>query len=106
MIEKSATIRNSAGIHCRPSAIIVTEAIAYPGEVRVVCEPGKANLRSLLDLVALGLEDGTPIRIQVTGPDEESFCAHMVELFERHFDFPELSEQERTEPMSILLVER
>ena len=106
MIEKKAIIRNSAGIHCRPSAVIVTEVIAYAGEVRVECEAGRANLRSLLDLVALGLEEGTPIRIQVSGPDEEAFCARLVELFERHFDFPQLSEQERADPVSILLVER
>lgn len=106
MIEKKAIIRNAAGIHCRPSAVIVTEAIAYEGEVRVLCEAGKANLRSLLDLVSLGLEEGTPVRIQVTGPDEEAFCNKLVGLFEKHYDFPELSEKERNEPVAILLVER
>jgi phosphocarrier protein HPr len=89
MIEKSATVRNSAGIHCRPSAVIVTEAISYPGTIHLKSAAGDADLRSLLTLVSLGLEAGATVRICVSGPDEEAFCDRVVEMFERHFDFPE-----------------
>lgn len=89
MIEKSATVLNSAGIHCRPSAIIVTEVIAYPGTVRMTCDAGEVDLRSLLALVSLGLDAGSTVRIGVSGPDEETFCDRLVEMFERRFDFME-----------------
>lgn len=39
-------------------------------------------------LIALGLEAGTSIAIRVEGPDEESQCKRLVDLFETHFDFP------------------
>jgi phosphocarrier protein HPr len=94
MIERSATVRNSAGIHCRPSALIVTAAIAYPGKIQVTCDEGDVDLRSLLALVSLGLSEGTPVRIRVWGPDEETVCQKMVELFERHFDFPPLRDDD------------
>lgn len=89
MIEKSATVQNSAGIHCRPSAIIVTAVINYLGEVRMTCEAGEVDLRSLLALVSLGLDAGTNVKISVSGPEEEAFCDRLVEMFERRFDFTE-----------------
>lgn len=96
MIEKTATIRNGQGIHCRPSAKIVTEASRYPGEITVLAETGEADLRSLLALVSLGLQENSQIRIRVEGDDEEAVCARFVELFETHFDFPPLSQPGRS----------
>jgi phosphocarrier protein HPr len=93
MIEKSATIQNAAGIHCRPSAVIVTAVIAYEGTVCLVCDEGNVDLRSLLSLVSLGLEPGRTVRLRVSGPDEEAFCERLVEMFERHFDFSERMEE-------------
>ncbi len=89
MIEKSATVQNSAGIHCRPSAVIVTAVIDYPGSVRMTCDAGEVDLRSLLSLVSLGLDAGSRVCINVSGPDEEVFCDRLVEMFERRYDFAE-----------------
>ncbi len=95
MIEKMATIRNEQGIHCRPSAKIVTEAIRFHCQIRVLSEAGEADLHSLLSLVSLGLQAGTTVRIQVTGDDEETVCSYFVELFETHFDFPQETSEGR-----------
>ena len=95
MIEKQAIVRNAHGIHCRPSAMIVTEAWRYPGQIEVAAEGGQSDLRSLLTLVSLGLQQGAQIRIRVTGPDEEQVCRRLVELFETNFDFPTVSPEER-----------
>ena len=96
MIERTATIRNGQGIHCRPSAKIVTEASRHPCLIRVLAESGEADLRSLLSLVSLGLQEGTTIRIQVTGEDESDVCNRIVDLFETQFDFPPLSADGRS----------
>lgn len=91
MIERSATIRNGQGIHCRPSAKIVTEASHHSATIRVLSETGEADLKSLLALVSLGLQEGAVVRIQVIGGDEAAICDRIVELFETQFDFPPLS---------------
>lgn len=88
MFEATAVIQNEAGIHCRPSAVLVKEGSAYPGEILVQADSGSCNLTSALECIMLGLEKGAEVRIQVTGPDEEGFCRKLVELFETHFDFP------------------
>lgn len=88
MYEAKATVQNEAGIHCRPSAVLVKEGMAYPGQILVTAESGTCTLTSALECIMLGLENGTELTIQVSGPDEEAFCKKLVELFETHFDFP------------------
>jgi phosphotransferase system HPr (HPr) family protein len=88
MIEATAVVQNEAGIHCRPSAILVKEGSAYPGKILVTAESGTCTLTSALELIMLGLEPGAQVNIQVTGPDEERYCQKLVGLFETHFDFP------------------
>ena len=88
MYEAKAVVQNEAGIHCRPSAILVKEGSAYPGEILVTAENGTCTLTSALECIMLGLEEGAEVSIQVTGPNEEEFGQKLVELFETHFDFP------------------
>ncbi len=88
MFEAKAIIRNEAGIHCRPSAILVKEGMAYTGDILITAESGNCTLTSALECIMLGLEKGTEVNIQVTGPDEDAFGKKLVELFETHFDFP------------------
>ncbi|MCZ7592953.1 MAG: HPr family phosphocarrier protein [Kiritimatiellae bacterium] len=88
MVELPATIQNSAGIHCRPSACIVKALSGYPGQVTVISPAGECDPRSIMELIGLGLGAGSTILIRVEGPDEEEQCARLVELFETHYDFP------------------
>ena len=61
------------------------------------------DLKSMLALVALGLEKGARVRIRTEGPDEASCCEQLVALFEREFDFPALDDPERSEAAERLL---
>jgi phosphotransferase system HPr (HPr) family protein len=88
MFEAQAVVKNEAGIHCRPSAILVKEGSAYAGEILVTAKSGTCTLTSALELIMLGLEPGAKVAIQVSGPDEQAFGQKLVELFETHFDFP------------------
>ena len=88
MFEGKAVVQNEAGIHCRPSAVLVTEGTAYAGSILVETKNGSCDLTSALECIMLGMEKGTEVTIQVTGPDEETFGKKLVELFETHFDFP------------------
>ena len=94
MVELPAIVCNTAGIHCRPSAVIIKEAMSYPGVIRVSANSRESDLRSVMSLLALGLHQGTPVTVQVTGPDEQTFCQKLVSLFETHFDFPPRAEGE------------
>lgn len=88
MVEAPAIVTNAAGIHCRPSAVIIKEVMNYPGVIHVTANSRESDLRSVMSLLALGLQQGTTLTIRVSGPDEEVFCRKLVALFQTHFDFP------------------
>lgn len=88
MIQKTVTIRNKAGIHCRPSGAIMTVAAKFPDHaITAESTHGTANLRSILDLLSMGLQKGDRVTISVTGPREQEACEKLAELFETEFDF-------------------
>lgn len=88
MVEKEAIIMNIAGIHCRPSAVIIKKAMDCEATILIDSPRGSCELNSVLELISLGLEQGTHMTISVSGKEEESVCQQMVELFETTFDFP------------------
>ena len=88
MIAQMVTIRNEAGIHCRPSSVIVKTAVDYPGTIRIQSEVGVADCRSIMGLLCLAMEKGTQVTITVSGKDEDRMSRELVKLFETEFDFP------------------
>ena len=88
MVEVQAVIKNEAGIHCRPTAVITQASAEYQGTVTVTAPLGTCRLGSALEMMMLGLEHGTQITIQVEGPDEATTAEKFKALFETHFDFP------------------
>lgn len=88
MESKTVVIKNRAGIHCRPSSAIMTVAAKFPGhEISAESKRGKVNLKSILDLLSMGLQKGDSVTIEVTGPSEKEACEKLAELFETEFDF-------------------
>ena len=88
MVERTATIVNSAGIHCRPSAAIVKDLNGYAGDITLATAEGSCDPRSIMELLALCLQEGTAVRVRVEGPDEVQVADRLVTLLETHFDFP------------------
>ncbi len=88
MKKATATIKNSAGIHCRPTALIIQEVAKVSSMITVSAPCGTCELGSALDLLMLCLEPGTEITIQANGPDEDVAILKFKALFETEFDFP------------------
>ena len=95
MSEREITIRNNAGIHCRPSGVILRAVQnEFPGHVFTVSKSDGSECRvdSILSLIALCLACGDrgdpPVQHGGDGPDEERALQQIGDLFEREFDFP------------------
>ncbi len=88
MVEVAAVIKNEAGIHCRPTAVITQAVAGVKSTITITAPAGSCQIGSALELLMLGLEQGTQITIQAKGPDEASAAAKFKELFETEFDFP------------------
>lgn len=88
MVEKTAVVQNQAGIHVRPSGIIIEKIGDYEGTVAAESNGFSVELNSVMGLLSLGLVQGDEVTIKVAGPDEAKVAAQVKELFERHYDFP------------------
>lgn len=91
MTSRIFTVRNKAGIHCRPSGVILT-AIKneFPGLVFEIETPDGevTRLDSMLNILALGLGRGSQATLRVSGGDEAAAAERIAALFETEFDFP------------------
>lgn len=91
MTEKRVKICNKAGIHCRPSSVILTTIKTdFPDTTFTLTKDGEASieLNSILGLISMGLHHGNEALLQAEGPNEEKACAKIAELLENEFDFP------------------
>jgi phosphocarrier protein HPr len=88
MVKRDAVINNNAGIHVRPSGVIMKEVSSFKGTVTIQRGGSSTELNNIMALLSLGLLHGDNITIQVEGPEEEEEADRLVELFEYNFDFP------------------
>lgn len=87
---RSVVIRNKAGIHCRPSGVILN-AIRdeFPGHRFQLTAAGtRIELASILDLLSLGLARGDEAQLTVEGPEAAKALKRIGDLLEYEFDFP------------------
>lgn len=66
-----AEIKNPTGLHARPAKIFVNLAKQYASTVTVFHNEKKANGKSLISLLTLGVETGAQIRVEIEGEDED-----------------------------------
>ena len=91
MKERVFTVRNKAGIHCRPSSVILNAINStYPGHTfTVVTSDGQeVEINSILTLISLGMTVGTQAKLLAEGPEEEKAVQEIGDLFENEFDLP------------------
>jgi phosphocarrier protein FPr len=71
MKQLDIVIQNPTGLHARPAKIFVNTAKQFKSDIRVQHGEKKANAKSLISMLTLGVETGCEIRILVDGTDEE-----------------------------------
>ena len=85
MCVKDVVINNQVGLHARPATFLIQKANEFKSTVWVEKENRRANAKSLLGVLSLGIVGGTAIRIIVDGPDEEVALEALVNLVESEF---------------------
>jgi phosphocarrier protein HPr len=86
MTERTVAIKNRAGIHARPAALIVQTASKFGSKIWLEKGQDKINAKSIMGIITLGASFGTPIRIIAEGADEEAAVTAIEGLFESRFE--------------------
>ena len=67
----TAKIIDPIGLHARPASIIVGVASKFKSESYLHVNGNKGNLKSIMNIMALGAKKGDKITIEVNGSDEK-----------------------------------
>jgi phosphocarrier protein len=86
MTEKIVTVLNRAGIHARPSALLVQTTKNYKSNIYIEKGSDRINAKSIMGIITLGAAYGTELKIIAEGEDEEEAVNALVKLFESKFE--------------------
>ena len=86
MVEKIVTIKNRAGIHARPAALLVQTANRFSSHIYLEKDGEKINGKSIMGILTLAATYNSPIKIIADGSDEEDAVQTISRLFENKFE--------------------
>lgn len=82
MVSAKTKIINPMGIHMRPAQLFIKELTPYQCDVTILFGDKQINGKSIMNLMAACLKQGSEIEIQCDGPDEQAALDAAVALIE------------------------
>jgi phosphocarrier protein len=86
MVERIVTIRNRAGMHARPAALLVKTASSFASQISIERDSERVNGKSIMGVITLGATFNTPLKIIAEGPDESEAVDAIQKLFDNRFE--------------------
>lgn len=74
---EAIVIPNPTGLHARPAAVLANLAKKYKSDIRLKFGDKKTNVRSVVGVMGLSIDNGDTVTLEATGPDA---AAAMTEL--------------------------
>lgn len=85
MIEQNLTIKNRAGLHTRPAAMLVKLAAKFKSDIYLERDGYGINAKSIIGVMTLAAEQGSELLVRVEGEDEQQAFTDISLLFESGF---------------------
>lgn len=86
MIEKIVTVKNRAGIHARPAALIAQTANKFSSEVLIERDSVTINAKSIMGVITMAAAYQTELVVKADGADEQAAVEAIYNLFENRFE--------------------
>ena len=71
MISKNLTVVNPSGLHLRPAGVLSQTAMKFKSDITIVSGEKKIVAKSVLNVMAAGIQCGTEITLICDSEDEE-----------------------------------
>lgn len=79
MTAKTFTITSEAGIHARPATALVQTATKFSSDVKLEYKNKSINLKSIMAVMSLGVQQGAEVKISAEGADAEEALAALTD---------------------------
>jgi phosphocarrier protein len=85
MIEIKLVLTNAAGLHARPAAQFIQTAAAFKSKITIQSGSKRADAKSILAVMGMGLGPGAEFLLTADGLDEGECIAALQALVESNF---------------------
>jgi phosphocarrier protein len=86
MVEREVVIKNRAGMHARPAAMLVQTANKFSSNIYFKKDSDQVNGKSIMGIITLGATYNTGLKIIADGKDEIEAVEALAGLFENKFE--------------------
>lgn len=80
MIERPITVQVDSGLEVRPIAMLVQVAGRFSSEIYIISGKKRINAKSIMGMMALGIDNGEEIIVTANGQDEEEAIVAIEEF--------------------------
>ncbi|AMD81038.1 PTS system phosphocarrier protein HPr [Mycoplasmopsis canis PG 14] len=84
MKEFTCKIIDPIGLHARPTSLVTAIAAKYKSEAKLSYNGREGNLKSITNIMALGIKYGAEITIKTSGEDEQEAIDAIRKSLEDH----------------------
>ena len=71
MFRQEVTVKNKSGLHARPASELAALCAGFESEIRIIKGGYVINPRSVVSIIAGGMNQGTAVTLETEGSDEE-----------------------------------
>ncbi len=86
MVTETVEIKNRAGLHARPAAMIVKTANEFDSDIYLELDDMKVNGKSIMGIITLGANYKAKLKIIAEGDDEKEAVEAIAKLFADRFE--------------------
>ncbi|OPJ61827.1 HPr family phosphocarrier protein [Clostridium oryzae] len=80
MVTREVTVKSATGLHARPATLLVKKASSFKSDITIEHNGKKANVKSLIGVLSLGVSKNSNIVITASGDDETLAVEELAKL--------------------------
>lgn len=80
MVTREVIVKSSTGLHARPATLLVKKASSFKSDINIEHNGKKANVKSLIGVLSLGVTKDSKISVIASGDDETLAAEEIVKL--------------------------
>jgi len=86
-VTRKVIVTHSPGLHARPCLAIVNTVRQFRSQVTIDNGQDTADASEILQIMSLGVPQGTEVTLHAKGPDAQEAIDRLVRLFAENFGF-------------------
>ncbi len=80
MVTREVMVSNPKGLHARPATLLVRKAASFKSDIGLEYMGKKANVKSLIGILSLGVGPNNIVNVIANGADEKLALEGIVDL--------------------------